>query len=309
MVAGPDHERYVAEQVTTTKAQRAGRTSCCILSSTTPQTLASSSRPTLFCVYIDHPPCKMHTVCIWRILHEGVCVYSNGAPSFHDGTSDWKHWDPIDWSNLAENATSMFYGRAYPPRATVIEGNTHAPHPNGSAVLLIAAEGLQLTANEFGKRTPTGQLKDNVALLATCSDGALCSATNVFMKANTGFSAATTNQSSAVSRSVLTNRGLLHLLPTKQAYHGHVGLHTWFNEDPAPLFAPHNLIGSGSRSESPANPFAWIASDGACNITQPHKTRSDQQFGEFHGCHVPRQCLLCQPWKCVNGGLCCLYAQ
>ena len=78
-------------------------------------------------------------------------IVLNGAPSFHDGSSDWKHWDPIEWSNLAENATRMFYGKTYPPRATVIEGNTHAPHPNGSAVLLIAAEGLQLTANEFGK--------------------------------------------------------------------------------------------------------------------------------------------------------------
>eukprot|EP01048_Picozoa_sp_COSAG05_P001134 COSAG05_NODE_37_length_27688_cov_18.080394_6_plen_164_part_00 len=134
-----------------------------------------------------------------------------------------------------------------------------------------------------GKRTPTGQLKYNVALLATCSDGALCLATNVFMKANTGFSA-TADHSSAV----LANRGLLHLLPTKQAYHGHVGLHTWTNEDPAPLFQPHNLIGSGSRSESAANPFTWAVSAGTCSITQPHKPGSDsreKQFGECHGCH------------------------
>ena len=91
-------------------------------------------------------------------------IVLNGAPCFHDGTSDWKHWDPLDWSTVTANDT-MYYGRAYPPRATVIEGNTHAPHPNGSAVLLIAAEGVQLTANEFGRRTPTGRLRDNIALV------------------------------------------------------------------------------------------------------------------------------------------------
>lgn len=112
-----------------------------------------------------------------------------------------------------------------------------APHPNGSAVLIIAAEGVQLTANEFGRRTPAGLLKDNIALIETCSDGALCSATNVFMKSNTGFSAIT-----AGSGDVLANRGLLHLLPTGQPNHGHVGFHTWVHEDPSPLFAPHNLI-------------------------------------------------------------------
>ena len=236
----------------------------------------------------DKSPTRWKNLLLHPVLHNTTNpsilvkadIVLNGAPCFHDGSSDWMHWKPIDWSNLAENATSMFYGRDFPPRSTIIEGNTHAPHPNGSAVLLIAAEGLQLTANEFGKRTPSGQLKDNVALVATCSDGALCSATNVFMRANTGFSA-TTDQSSAV----LTNRGLLHLLPTKQAYHGHVGFHTWSNEDPAPLFSPRNIIGSGSRSESPTNPFTWAASAGTCNITQPHKTGSEQQFGKYYSCH------------------------
>lgn len=65
-------------------------------------------------------------------------------------------------------------GSAYPPRATIIEGNTHAPHPNGSAVLLIAGHGVQLTANEFGRRTATGGLENNVALIETCTDAHLC---------------------------------------------------------------------------------------------------------------------------------------
>lgn len=28
-------------------------------------------------------------------------IVLNGAPCFHDGSSDWKHWEPIDWSSIA----------------------------------------------------------------------------------------------------------------------------------------------------------------------------------------------------------------
>ena len=64
-------------------------------------------------------------------------IVLNGAPCFHDGNSDWRHWAPIDWASIDEPA-QLWYGAAYPPQSVRIEGNTHAPKRNGSAVLLIA---------------------------------------------------------------------------------------------------------------------------------------------------------------------------
>jgi hypothetical protein len=91
-------------------------------------------------------------------------------------------------------------------------------------VLLIAGDGVQLTANEFGRRTATGGLENNVALVETCSDVHLCRSTNVFMKANSGFSAVTTG---AGGSGVLANRGMVRLLPTAQPFNGGPGFHTW----------------------------------------------------------------------------------
>ena len=48
---------------------------------------------------------------------------------------------------LGSAPASLWYGKAYPPQSIRIEGNTHAPKPNGSAVLLIAGVGVTLTAN------------------------------------------------------------------------------------------------------------------------------------------------------------------
>ena len=54
-------------------------------------------------------------------------IVLNGAPSFHDGNSDYRFWGAIDWQ----------YGRAYCPSSVVVQGNTHAPSENGSAVFVV----------------------------------------------------------------------------------------------------------------------------------------------------------------------------
>lgn len=198
----------------------------------------------------DKSPTRWKNVLLKPALHNktnsDILVHAdivlNGAPSFHDGTSDWKHWEPIDWSSL-DTPASLWYGSAYPPRAVVISGNTHAPHPNGSAVLLICGEGVVLTANEYGRRTPTGSITNNVALVETGTDAALFQTRNVFMKANTGWSSVSSTGEPA-------NRGLLRLLSTTERYNGGVGLHTWAIEDPAPLYRPTNLLARQTWSVS-----------------------------------------------------------
>jgi hypothetical protein len=37
------------------------------------------------------------------LVHSDILL--NGAPSFHDGTSDWIHWQPLDWSTITENSS------------------------------------------------------------------------------------------------------------------------------------------------------------------------------------------------------------
>ena len=141
-----------------------------------------------------------------------------------------------------------------------IEGNTHAPAPNGSAVLLIAGDGIILSANEFGDRTKAAA-STNVALVEIGSDGSLFQTSNVFMKANTGFTAVS-------EAGELTNRGLVRLLPTTQPFNQGVGLHTWVNEDTGAERRPYNLIG-GNRDQNPHARETWTKTDGACTVQQP----------------------------------------
>ena len=87
---------------------------------------------------------------------------------------------------------------------------------------------------EMGERTKA-PASSNIALVETGSDASLFDARNIHMKANTGFSASTPS-------GLLANRGLLRLLPTtKPVARDGVGVHTWVNEDPEPLFPPFNL--------------------------------------------------------------------
>jgi hypothetical protein len=106
---------------------------------------------------------------------------------------------------------SQTYGQAFPPQSVLISGNTHAPSPNGSAVLAICGDGIILEANEFGSRTRSAA-STNVALVETCSDSSLCGVYNLFMKANTGFTAVAPADSSG-HRSLL-NRGQVRPRPT-----------------------------------------------------------------------------------------------
>ena len=170
--------------------------------------------------------------CVVDILLNSDIVL-NGAPCFHDGNSDWRHWAPIDWASIDEPA-QLWYGAAYPPQSVRIEGNTHAPNRNGSAVLLIAGEGVILNANEMGTRTPD-PATTNIALVETGSDASLFDARRVSLKANTGWSAVN-------ERGDLTNGGLVRLLPTEKQYNMGVGLHTWVLEDPPDLYRPQNLL-------------------------------------------------------------------
>ena len=91
-------------------------------------------------------------------------IVLNGVPSYHDGQSDWRDWPPLDWR----------YGKTYPCQGVVISGGFHAPTQNGSAILAISVDGLQLTANAHG-----GGTDNNVSLLETGADSELFSVTNV----------------------------------------------------------------------------------------------------------------------------------
>ena len=94
---------------------------------------------------------------------------------------------------------------------------------------------------------------------------------NVFMKANSGFSAVTMPAAAgAAGEPVLANRGMVRLLPTAQPFNGGPGFHTWVNEDPEPLFQPRNIINAGWNSnDSPSNPFIWKTLSGDCAFSQP----------------------------------------
>ena len=45
-------------------------------------------------------------------------ILLNGAPSFHDGTSDWVHWKPLDWSTITTNSSLFCESNALAPTTT-----------------------------------------------------------------------------------------------------------------------------------------------------------------------------------------------
>ena len=45
-------------------------------------------------------------------------ILLNGAPSFHDGTSDWVHWKPLDWSTITTNSSLFCERNALAPTTT-----------------------------------------------------------------------------------------------------------------------------------------------------------------------------------------------
>ena len=216
-------------------------------------------------------------------------IVLNGAPSWHDGDSDYMRWcvmvhvyttpvpplhtlplhiPPLQTPQLhipplcrtpsrsphadrnaligdvtlthctvRPAAPDWQYGKAYPPHSIVITGNTHAPQTNGSAILAISGEGIVLSANEMGSRTPQAA-NTGVALVEVGSDSALFGVTNLQMAANTGFSAA-----AGAMPLPLSNYGLVRIRASSKPSHGSVGMHTWSNADSSPLLRPRNLLG------------------------------------------------------------------
>jgi hypothetical protein len=207
-------------------------------------------------------------------------IVLNGAPSFHDGNSDYRTWTaPLRWT----------YGRSYPPRSVLIQGNTHAPTVNGTAVLAIACNGLVLTANGMSRENQPGWGVCNhtsVALVETGSDSKLFSVTGVTMTANTGFTACTLDDT-------LLNRGLVRLRPTTKPFNGGVGLDTWrVTDSPAsPADRHRNLVrhapctgastpSSGEFAMCPVGSSAWapVGPDPkACVVT--HTSRAMYGYG------------------------------
>eukprot|EP01047_Picozoa_sp_COSAG01_P022111 COSAG01_NODE_1304_length_10809_cov_2.635387_6_plen_251_part_00 len=144
-----------------------------------------------------HPALDNHTA---PVIDLNTDIVLTGGASFHGGNSDYKHWGPIEFVSPATCCLaprlrayniiyrcvfhvalmlSQAYGRAFPPQSVLISGNTHAPSPNGSAVLAICGDGIILEANEFGSRTRSAA-STNVALVETCSDASLCGVYNMF---------------------------------------------------------------------------------------------------------------------------------
>ena len=195
-------------------------------------------------------------------------IVLTGGASFHDGNSDYKHWGPIRFT----------YGQAYPPQSVLISGNTHAPSANGSAILAICGSGIVLEANEFGSRTASAA-STNVALVETCSDSSLCGVTNLFLKANTGFTAVV-----PTDPATLLNRGQVRLRPTSKQYTGGVQAHTWAFEDPAPLYRPRNLLAG-------IVPSGWSAS-GGCSVTKAENSKQFNGAQVWSVRHVTKQCEL-----------------
>ena len=195
-------------------------------------------------------------------------IVLTGGSSFHAGNSDYKHWGPI----------KFMYGSAYPPQSVVISGNTHAPSANGSAVLAITGSGIILEANEFGTRT-TAAASTNVALVETCSDSSLCFLENLFLKANTGFTAVVRDDPTT-----LLNRGQVRLRPTTKQYTGGVGAHSWVFEDSAPLYRPRNLLRG-------IEPSKWEAT-GGCRVTPAENGKQFNGAPVWSVGHVTKQCEL-----------------
>eukprot|EP01052_Picozoa_sp_SAG31_P001470 SAG31_NODE_49_length_30599_cov_15.615016_30_plen_411_part_00 len=147
-------------------------------------------------------------------------IVLNGAPSFHDGNSDYRSWGPIDWT----------YGRAYCPSSVVVQGNTHAPCENCSAVFVVCGSGLSFTGNVLSLEG-----KKNMAYVETGSDSSLFGATQVFFKANS----LKHHEGPAV---VGQMDRLIRLLPTTKPYNGGVGLQNWHVEDSPTLHRRQNFI-------------------------------------------------------------------
>lgn len=145
-------------------------------------------------------------------------IVLNGAPSFHDGSSDYTNWGLIDWQ----------YGRAYCPSSVVVQGNTHAPSENGSAVFIVCGNGLSFTGNMLSL-----QGRKNTALVETGTDASLFGARRVFFKANTLYS------DKVIANATNT---LIRLLPTKKDYNGGVGLESWQVEDSPTQHRKQNVI-------------------------------------------------------------------
>ena len=68
----------------------------------------------------------------------------------------------------------------YPPHSVILQGNTHSPSENASAVLAVCGEGISLTSNQVSVSR-----RSNVSLIETGSDSSLFGASQVFLKGNT----------------------------------------------------------------------------------------------------------------------------
>ena len=68
----------------------------------------------------------------------------------------------------------------YPPHSVILQGNTHAPSENASAVLAVCGEGISLTSNQVSVSQHS-----NKSLIETGSDSSLFGASQVFLKGNT----------------------------------------------------------------------------------------------------------------------------
>ena len=177
-------------------------------------------------------------------------------PALHNGTAPVvRISSDIVLNGGASNLPDLQYGRAYVPRGVLIQGNTHAPTTNGSAVFAVCADGLVLAGN-------TGNSARNVALIETGQDSSMFGVKNVFIRANSGFTA--TNAWPADTKAKATPDtadmgGNLRLRPTLRDFAGGVDLHTWVLEDPPTLFRARNYGASRSHAAAllppPFNPI------------------------------------------------------
>ena len=67
-----------------------------------------------------------------------------------------------------------------PPHSVILQGNTHSPSENASAVLAVCGEGISLTSNQVSVSQHS-----NKSLIETGSDSSLFGASQVFLKGNT----------------------------------------------------------------------------------------------------------------------------
>ena len=105
-----------------------------------------------------------------------VDIMLNGASSWHEGSSDYKHWPKLRWR----------YGTQYPCKSVLIEGSYHrlsAAYPasagpiHKAAVLAVAADGVDI-ANSFINEVAG----NNVSLIACGAIPALFQVRNLKVK-------------------------------------------------------------------------------------------------------------------------------